>query len=354
MADVTKKATSPVKIVLIILGVVVVSCALLAVAGFLLFNISSSSTVFDSIIKTSEIKCGDEYGCPITLDEVYSGSLVDKQVVIVYGQVRLPDGGSNYFELVDGDYQVNIQYADLSQYGLKDLSLSDINEGDHVMVEAQFDATTWGLYARDITKTTAEKIESYEKSQIQMLEVEILEYPTAVAHTCRHMEFKLKLKNTGSVPIDLANINNSSGRYNLRFSVNDNVPAISYALETEGYIFYLDLAVKDSLKPNESITVTFGAGGMVTENLDPTIIDDDGGMHTVGIAAERNILDEYPNTTTGSKEIQFHWTLNKDKNDTNVSYTNPKYLSSSNKITVDLLSAECDMNDIQRTVVLSR
>ncbi len=360
MADHKKK---PIVIILIVIVALVFLCGSCGVVGFFLFSrnkdVNSSDGFFDTLrnafTSDNSGSNGGEYGDlegSIYISQIYNLQGEGDQEVKIFGNFRNTTYIPDTFEVSYGDSSVSVYYQNMDSKGLTDIEISSFSDGDPVVVEGVYDMESWTFYGTSVKLTTEEDIEEYKLSLIPNLEIEILDYPNSVAHVCKNFNIKVKLTNTGKIPVTYKDLYDSDYSYThaFRYSLNGGETTSYYAYdaidETE---IFMGLEDFDVIEPGESVEVIYQAGGNVTESIDPTWIDDDGSPHVVGIAGEMNIL--YNNTTSsavqGDNELQFHWVQVYDPNDYSVSYSSPIIQNSSEKITIKLLSTECDMDDIQ-------
>jgi len=315
-------------------GVIILAVLLLIVFIFNRFGSKSSfGGLTDSIspkdFQTQELIDGDKYSS--------------------YGMIMTTLEDITYFSLKDANYSITINFSNMELDGkkLKDVDMSKFNVSDYVLVNGIYDQNTKALYATKVTKIEKEKITAYKRSKMPILEVKLVDAPTDVSHSCRNIVLSVKLTNIGDIPVSYEDIYSSDYHFRLAYSINN---VISYTTTTIGdteEIGYVGVKHFSLLNPGDSTTVKIGLGGMVTSNVNKER------NAQVGISGEYNLL--YPSGREGGKlganEIKILWVSLYDE-DGILNKDNPMILGSTDTFSINLLSADCDMEDIQETVTL--
>ncbi len=92
----------------------------------------------------------------------------------------------------------------------------------------------------------------------------------------------------------------------------------------------------------------FGGGGNVIQGLDRAMSEAQGSPYVISTAGNENMLISYEqgNASAGSKTVYFKFAVSSDG--LSVAYS-PSFRSESNKISIGLENAECDLTDVQET-----
>ncbi len=240
------------------------------------------------------------------------------------GMVSWYFDGDLFFTLTDNetDYKIFISGDE------------DITMGEYVQVVGEWDKINDALVANNIKKLSEnEKIE-YLRTRFPILEIEILEYPKNIAHTCETPKFKFKLTNTGINTVSHKDLHTYDYDYGFYYFINedwsranadredytevesnikkDELSLIGF-LSNQGFMYFEDI------KPGESREVEYWAGGQVTKN-------------EFGTAGSPNIFGNYE---VGEHDFSFAWA---DKNN-----YDPIFFFKSDSVKIKLNSDECDL-----------
>lgn len=224
------------------------------------------------------------------------------------------------------------------------LDVGKVTNEDYVVVEGKWGINYTALMAEKITKIDADFVKNFFSSKIPMLDIEILEYPETVSHSCETLKFKLKITNTGKIAISHADLYNRDYGYGIYHFIGDTYTIANSDREdytqvkeelddyTEiGLLSNLGFLYFDEIQPGESIEVEYWGGGRVTESLYPDLFNDDGSNRRAGISGEENI---FVRKDVGEYSFSFAWT---DRS----SWDNPEFLSRSNTVNINLLDNNC-------------
>jgi len=278
--------------------------------------------------------------------EIQTQNLDNGETYKSYGVIDTELEGNTFFSLKDGFYTLTVYFADMDFNGdsLKDVNISEMSKGDYVLVTGIYDKNMSALYATEITSIDKDDVTAYKKSQMPILEIEVLNFPSEVKHSCQNVNLVLKLTNTGDVDINYDDIYSSEYNFKLAYLINDT---ISYTTTTNDNdeIEYVGLKPFGKLEPGDSVEVSLGLGGMVTQTVDPST------SKAVGISGEYNLL--YPSGreggNQGSNEVKLLWVSLYNEEEV-LNRENPMILFSTDTFSINLADAECDMDDIQKTV----
>lgn len=211
----------------------------------------------------------------------------------------------------------------------------NIITGEYVRAEGVWDKTNNALDAQNIKKLSEEEKMTYLRSRHPVLEIEILEYPKTVAHTCTTPKFKLKLTNTGNDTVTHEDIHTYEYDYAFYYFLGENssranserenyselaqeikedeLSLIGFLSNHQGFMHF------ENIDPGESREVEYWAGGKITKT--------EGG--TAGLS---NILG---NQQRGEIDVSFGWALKNNYD--------PIFLFESDSVKVDLLNNQCEI-----------
>ena len=355
-AVVESGSKKPLVIVIISVVVLAVLCTC-SLSAYALLRIATGSIGYGDDTQEEQILQNFEGDTDLVgsypASEISSSGFTTGQEIKVYGQVSSIYAGIPYFYLIDGDSSGIVYYQQMVLQGeaLRDVDITNIQDGDYVIVNGKYDEQTSAVYALGISKVSEADVQSYNKARQPQLEIEVLDYPTTVSHACRYFEIPLRLTNVGGSVITHEQVYDLDSGANFFFYLDGN-PDRTYWTNEDGSVGMMGLKEFEPLEPGDSVDVTFGGGGMVTRTVDPSMKDPDGSPHSVGIAGEYNILSSGFKGDDGqsgarTRELKFVWgTFDYG----NFGYLTPDIQFETPALSITLQSDECDMNDIQRTV----
>lgn len=266
-------------------------------------------------------------------------AVTDGQELILMGKIAglaFNSQDSKTYSLEMADYVTLFIESNLS---------TELKKDDFVIVEGTWISTSYTLKATKITKITQEDYEDMQKANMPQLKIEIIDYPTALNHSCAKTFFKLKLTNIGNIPIDHSKIYDYEYGYGFYYFV-DGEYSKSYSYdESRGEIAHLGLKDFGVLNPGDSKEVEFGGGGHVVQTLYKDYYYDDGRRRELGGSGEGNLLQ---NKGIGEHQVHFGWA--KDRGDLSAP-DKPMFLYETEPVKISLSKDECDMTDIHQTVI---
>ncbi len=329
----------------------VIALVIVVVGGGVLFSQTQRSAE-----KESQTKGGDtSASVPVDLEGASSipqfwRDMDQSGSVKLYGRISgLSARYTTAFQLGRGDTTSMIWFDGMVKddgTSLPAVSIDGLNDGMYAVVTGVRSPDGYSVWAESISPVSEEAVAAYEASQKPKLEMEITEYPATVAHVCDEMNFQVRVKNIGQVPVEHARIYDYESLYNI-FMVINGEATNSYSFEDDGTIAEVGVQDFGTLAPGEEKVVTIGGGGRVTQSIDTTRPED---SQLVGIAGERNILGGWTSlpVKTGANTVQFKLGLIQDDFGPATS-SDPLFTSESNIVTIDLTSDQCDMDDINDT-----
>ncbi len=233
----------------------------------------------------------------------------------------------------DGDLFFTLEDKD-EHYTIFISSNEDISIGEYLQAEGTWDKTNDALVAENIKKLSEEEKMTYLRSRHPVLEIEILEYPKIVAHTCATPKFKLKLTNTGTNTVTHEDIHTYEYDYAFYYFFDEdwhraNADREDYSqvagqiqedeLSLIGFLSNQGFMHFEDIKPGGSREVEYWAGGEITKN-------------ELGTAGLPNILG---NQQKGETNISFGWALKNNYD--------PIFLFKTDSVGVELLNENCEM-----------
>lgn len=273
----------------------------------------------------------------------YIWTFENEQKLIFFGEVKDLNKESSFLLKDEDANQVVVYFKNLETNKIT-ADIGKLENDDYAIVEGTWDINMTAIVAKNIVRIEKEKALELINAQRPLLEIEIVEYPENITHTCETLKFKLKLTNTGQIPVSHADLYNRDYDYALYFFI-DGVHRIANSdredyeqlkeelddltqiglLSNEGFIYF------DEIKPGKSTTVEYWGGGKITQSLYSDLFNDDGTNRRAGISGEHNIFSR---KDKGDHELYFSW--GKKNN-----WENPEFLTDSNKVSINLIDNEC-------------
>ena len=210
----------------------------------------------------------------------------------------------------------------------------NITTGEYVLAEGIWDKINNALDAQTVKKLSGEEKMTYLRSRHPVLEIEILDYPKTVAHTCVTPKFKLKLTNTGAETVTSKDIHTEGYEYAFFYFLDEhwnrangdreNYSEVAESIEEDelrliGLLSNQGFTYFENIEPGESREVEYWAGGHISRS-------------EFGTAGLPNILG---NRQKGETNISFAWALKNNYD--------PIFLFNSDSVKVDLLNNQCEM-----------
>jgi hypothetical protein len=321
------------KIILIVLFLLFLTLLLIFTKGFGLFTTDSS---ISSKVGSYDLNEVDSFS--------YVWDFENEKPLTVFGIVS--DMSTSSFILKDPegkDSQIIVYFVNpLNQETLVDVT--KISVGDYVVAEGKWDTDYTSLIAEKITKIEEDFAKDFLASKIPILDIEILEYPKRVSHSCETLKFKLRLTNTGEIAITHSDLYDRDYGYSIYHFIDDtytiaNSEREDYAQVKEDLDDYTEIGLLSNLgflyfediQPGQSRAVEYWGGGRVTESLYPDMFNDDGSNRRAGISGEENIFGR---KEVGEYSFSFAWTDNS-------SWDSPEFLSRSNVVNIKFLDNSC-------------
>lgn len=277
-------------------------------------------------------------------DFSYVWDFEDEKSLKIFGIVTdLNDGSSFILKDAEGKGHQTIVYFINPTTQEEVVDIEGINNGDYVVVEGEWSINYSSVIAESITIISEDFVKDFIASKVPMLEIEILDYSEDMAHSCDTLKFKIKLTNSGRIPVSHADLYDVDYSYGFYYFIDDqhylaNSSREDYAqvfdeLEDKkeiGLLSNLGFLYFDEIEPGESIETEYWGGGKVTASYYSDWFDDDGSNRMAGISGEHNIFSR---KGSGSHSFSFGWGKK--------SYDTPEFLSKSNVVSVNLIDDEC-------------
>jgi hypothetical protein len=321
------------KIIIIVLFLLLLILLLLFTKGFGLFQ----SKGLDSKIGKYDLNEMDDFS--------YVWDFEDEKVLKIYGIVSDLNDGSSSFILKSAEgqgYQTIVYFIDpTNQEQLVDIG--KISTGNYVVVEGKWSVSYSSVIAEKITAISEDFVKDFIASKIPMLEIEVLDSPEDILHTCETVKFKIRITNNGKIPISHADLYSREYGYGMYYFIDEdsfisNSDREDYAQVFEelddkeeiGLLSNLGFLYFDDIGPGESLETEYWGGGKVTASYYSDLFDDDGSNRMAGISGEHNIFSR---KGSGIHSFSFGWAKK--------SYDSPEFLSKSNVVSINLVEDEC-------------
>jgi hypothetical protein len=326
------------KIILILLLLLFLLLPLIFTKGFGLFK----SDELSSKIGKYNLEEMDDLDTP----DIFS----EGNFIKTFGKVSSLQG-EDFFTLKTESRSFYVYLYDLEDYSRK-ISIDGVSDNDYVAVEGKWNESYNAIIAEKVVKLDNKKVEDYLSAKIPMLEIEVVDYPRSVPHSCETLKFALMLTNVGKTPIvreEMFKLEGEKGSlhgYGFFHILDDLNPQLAENYdETDGILKVWGVKEFDVINPGESVDVEYYAGGLVTESLYRDMFEDDGSNRRAGVGGEQNILG---NKGQGEHSVSFAWgqfIYTTEDGWIQESYIDPKILFKTDPVTINLVEDKCDMSN---------
>ena len=219
------------------------------------------------------------------------------------------------------------------EYGSVQLNMDnatgdELADGDSALVRGEYKDDGYVHVSEAYKLTTDENIQ-LAKDVLPQMDIEILESPTSFAHGCEHIEFKLRIKNVGKMPVEYSKFFDSNSRWKFGFQIDNEEPMYGYSINDETGGVTADgqgLETFAVMQPGDQEDLAYYGGGNIFRS-------------DLGTGGLGNIFCGSSSNPSGDRTIKFLMGVLKSG-----SYTEINVGGESKTVTVNAEDCECNLD----------
>ncbi len=320
-----------------LLPIILIFVLLLAsIGGYFILSKSGNKSGTKGSSAVKEVNIKDVKGFDVTKDIAYSptefmyGTADTSDAFWVYGYYKNSVFGGQLVETPDSD--------DYAMFNMKNAEgIDEIKDGDFVVVRARFGNEDGAPIADYIAKIPVEYVDTFNLYKYPYADITILDAPKQVTHGCEFLKLKVRIKNTGKIPIrksDFYTFSTELPKYKFIHIVDGYEDGgYSYDEETKD-IYHQGYLNFEDIQPGETKEFMYGLGGGLVSDCP------EGGVYCAWKGGSPNIFcDAGASSPGGDREIKLAIGYLKPG-----SYTENILTSVSNSVTINVLTCECDLD----------
>ncbi len=320
-----------------LLPIIIIFVLLLAsIGGYFVFSKSGDKPGTKGSPSVKEVSIKDVKGFDVTKDIAYSptefmyGDIDTANDFWVYGYYKSSVFGGQLVETPDSD--------DYALFNVENAQgIDGIKDGDFVIVRARFGNEDGAPAADYIAKIPTEYIDTFNLYKYPYADITILDAPKQVTHGCEFLKMKVRIKNTGKIPIrksDFYTFSTELPKYKFVQILDGQENAgYDYGVEVKDIYHWGYLNFED-IQPGETKEFMYGLGG----GLSPKCAEDDEYCGGRGGTPNTFCSPDF-SFPGGEREVKLAIGYLKPG-----SYTENILTSVSNPVKVNVVSCECNLD----------